>query len=282
MISNNEGKWHYLAVKNISGLLRGITSNHNGDFYCLNCFHSYTTKRRLKKHERTCEDHDFCYVNMPNEDNIILKYNHGEKSLQVPFIMYADLECLVEKIDTCQNNNDNSYTEKKATHTPSGYSLVTCCSFDESKNEVSYYRGKDCIEMFTKKIREQAMKIINYEKKKEIILTNKEKESYEKQEICYICEKEFCTDEKDKEYKDKKKVRDHFHYTGKFSGAAHSSCNLRYKITKEIPVVFHNGSTYDYHFIIEEVVKEFKGNCDCLGENTEKYITFFAPIKKRT
>ena len=97
MISNNEEKWYYLAVKNISGLLRGITSNHNGDFYCLNCFHSYTTKRRLKKHERTCEDHDFCHVNMPNEDNKILKYNHGEKSLQVPFIMYADLECLVEK-----------------------------------------------------------------------------------------------------------------------------------------------------------------------------------------
>ena len=147
MISNNEGKWHYLAVKNISGLLRGITSNHNGDFYCLNCFHSYTTKRRLKKHERTCEYHDFCYVNMPNEDNKYLKYNHEEKSLQVPFIMYADLECLVEKIDTCQNNNDKSYTEKKAIHTPSGYSLVTCCSFDESKNEVSYYGGKDCIEI---------------------------------------------------------------------------------------------------------------------------------------
>ena len=62
--------------------------------------------------------------------------------------------------------------------------------------------------------------------------------------------------------------------------AAHSSCNLRYKIPKEISVVFHNGSTYDYHFIIEEVVKEFKGNCDCLGGNTEKYITFSAPIKK--
>ena len=131
MISNNEEKWYYLAVKNISGLLRGITSNHNGDFYCLNCFHSYTTKRRLKKQERKCEDHDFCYENMPDEDNKILKYNHEEKSLKVPFVTYADLECLVEKIDTCQNNNDNSYTEKKAKHTPSGYSLVKCCSFDE-------------------------------------------------------------------------------------------------------------------------------------------------------
>ena len=151
MISNNKKNGITLRAKSISGLLRGITSNHNGDFYCLNCFHLYTTKRRLKKHERICEDYGFCYLNMPNEDNKILKYNHGEKSLQIPFVMYAYLECLVEKIDTCQNNNDKSYTEKKAKPTPVGYSLVTCCSFDESKHEVSYYRGKDCIEMFTKK-----------------------------------------------------------------------------------------------------------------------------------
>ena len=75
-------KWHCLAVKSLSALLRGITSNHNGDFYCLNCFHSYSTKNKLKKHERVCNDHDYCYVEMPNEDNKILKYNHGEKSLK--------------------------------------------------------------------------------------------------------------------------------------------------------------------------------------------------------
>ena len=76
------------------------------------------------------------------------------------------------------------------------------------------------------------------------------------------------------------KVRDHCHYTGKYRVAAHSSCNLRYKIPKEIPVVFHNGSTYDYHFIIKRLAKEFKGNFKCLGENTEKYITFSVNIKK--
>ena len=66
------------------------------------------------------------------------------------------------------------------------------------------------------------------------------------------------------------KVGDHCHYTGKYRGAAHNICNLRSKVPKEIPVVFHNGSTYDYHFIIKELVKEFEGNFDCLGENTEK------------
>ena len=83
-----------------------------------------------------------------------------------------------------------------------------------------------------------------------------------------------------KEFKKKQKVRDHDHYTGNYRGAAHSICNLRYKVQKEIPVVFHNGSTYDYHFIIKQLAKKFKGNFDCLGENTEKYITFSVPIKK--
>ena len=85
---------------------------------------------------------------------------------------------------------------------------------------------------------------------------------------------------KKKEFKLYQKVRDHCHYTGKFRGAAHSICNLRYKITKKIPIVFHNGSTYDYHFIIKQLAEDFKGQFECLGENTEKYITFSVPIKK--
>ena len=67
---------------------------------------------------------------MPNDDNKILKYNYGEKSLQVPAIIYADLERLLEKMHSRQNNLEKSYTEKKTKHTPSGYSLFTNYSFD--------------------------------------------------------------------------------------------------------------------------------------------------------
>ena len=81
-------------------------------------------------------------------------------------------------------------------------------------------------------------------------------------------------------WKNKHKVRDHCHYTGKSREAAHSICNLRYKVPKEITVVIHNGSTYDYHFIIKQLAEEFKGQIECLGENTEKYLTFSVPIKK--
>ena len=79
MITDETNNWHYLAVKRISGLLRGITSQHNGDFYCLNCFHSYTTENKLRKHERICENHDFCYLKMPDEEYKILKYIPGKK-----------------------------------------------------------------------------------------------------------------------------------------------------------------------------------------------------------
>ena len=88
-------------------------------------------------------DHKFCHLTMPDEDNKILKYVSGEKSLKVQFIIYADLECLLQKINICRNNPEKSYTEKKAVRRPSGYSLVTCCSFDKSKNERKYYRGED-------------------------------------------------------------------------------------------------------------------------------------------
>ena len=113
MITDDGENWHYLAVKSLSRWLRGITSNHDGDFYCLNCFHSYRPKERLKKHEKVFKDHDNCYVKMPDKDKKISKYNPGEKSSKNPFVVYADLECLLGKIDTCENDPKKSFTEKK-------------------------------------------------------------------------------------------------------------------------------------------------------------------------
>ena len=147
MITDGE-KWHYLAVKKLSALLNGITSNHNGDFYCLNCFHAYATKNKLEAHKKICENHDYSHVEMPNEGNKIIKYNQGEKSIKSPFIIYADLVCLLEKISTCYYNPEESSTTEINKHIPSGYSLFTHCSFDKTKNKLDYYRGNDCMEKF--------------------------------------------------------------------------------------------------------------------------------------
>ena len=120
MISNGEN-WHYLVVKSLSGLLTGITSNHKEDFYCLNCFHSYRTKNKLESHKKICENCEYCRVEMPTKDNNAIKYNQGEKSIKLPFVVYANLECLLEKMSTCYNNPEESSTTKINKHTPSGY-----------------------------------------------------------------------------------------------------------------------------------------------------------------
>ena len=144
MITDGE-KWRHLAVKSLLALFRGITSKHEGDFYFLNCLQSYTTENKLKKHKKVCENHDYCYVEMPQENNEILKYNQGEKSMKVSFIIYADLESLLEKMNACHNNPEKSSTTKINNHTPCGYSFFRQCSFDTTKNKLDYYTGKNCM-----------------------------------------------------------------------------------------------------------------------------------------
>ena len=150
----------------MSALFCKVTSKHDGDFYCLNCLHSFRTENKLKEHENVCKNHDYCYIDF-----------YVEKSMKIPFIIYY---------------------------------LLFLSTGDHDKK---YYKVTD-------------------------------------------------------------------HYTVKYRGAAHNACNLRYKTPKEILVAFHNGSKYDYHFIIKELAEKFEGQFECLGENTEKYITFSVPIKK--
>ena len=101
-----------------------------------------------------------------------------------------------------------------------------------------------------------------------------------KKNVTYVKKSFVMIKMKKNKFKLYKKVRDHYHYTGKYRGAAHSIYNLNYKLPQEIPVKIHNGWKYDYHFIIKELAEEFKGEFGCFGENTEKYLSFSVPIKK--
>ena len=85
-----------------------MSSNHKEDFYCLNCFNPYTTENKLKEHEEICNNHNSYHLEMPKQDEKILKYIHGEKSLKAPFTIYLDLECLLKKEQSCQNNTEKS------------------------------------------------------------------------------------------------------------------------------------------------------------------------------
>ena len=106
--------------------------------------------------------------------------------------------------------------------------------------------------------------------------TKEEKKSYKKREACHICKGKFCYDKNDEEFTNRKNVKDHCHYTEKFRAAAHSKCNLNYNVPKDILIIIHYAS-YDTHFIINQLAEKFKDELNCIGENTEKYITFSVP-----
>ena len=105
-------------------------------------------------------------------------------------------------------------------------------------------------------------------------LTPEQQKKHNDSEECYICNKKFIYNKKNKYYKNLMKVMDHDHYTGKYRVAAHSICNLRYKRQEDISVVTHNGSNYDFHLIITQLAKEFRSEIHFIPEDKGKYKTF--------
>ena len=112
-----------------------------------------------------------------------------------------------------------------------------------------------------------------------IKLTEEEYENHKNQKVCDICNKEFSAYDEEKNYY---KVKNNCKFTVKHQGSCHKVCRSKCRSLKEIPIIFHNGFTYDYYFIINELAISFKeyGNFGCLDENSDKYITFSVPFKK--
>ena len=154
---------------------------------------------------------------MPSEDTKILEFNQYKKSDKVLFIIYVDLECIIKKVDVCENNPENSSTTKVSEHIPSGFSMSSISSFRSIENKHDVSRGKDCVEKFCEYLRKHAIKIINFKNKKMELLAKEQQESYKNVKICYICkenvEKKYL---KDKKYR---KVSDNCHYAREYRGA---------------------------------------------------------------
>ena len=141
--------------------------------------------------------------------------------------------------------------------------MSTIWAFDNIENKHTVYLWEDCMNTFCESLREQTKNIIDFENKKMLPLTKEELKSHQDAKVCYISGKRFLKKfANDKNYRT---VRDHCHFTGNYRGAARTICNLRFNVPNEIPAVFHNGSNYDYQFIIKEITNEFKGQFECLG-----------------
>ena len=127
-------------------------------------------QKRRESHKKVCENKYFCYVSMPSEHNKILEFNQCKKSDKSLFIIYGDLECLIGKIDGCQNNRENPSTIKVSEHIPTGFSMSTISSFESMENKHDVHRGKHCIKTFCESLREHTMEITTFFKNE---VTNK-------------------------------------------------------------------------------------------------------------
>ena len=266
LISDGE-RQHYCVIKDMSRLLASQTSNKKvKHHYCLRCLNPFYSQDSLNKHMEYCYSNEAVKIEMP-EEGATISFNNFNRSMRVPFIVYADFESFIKPIDTCEP--DKSYTKQYQKHTPSSFCYYIKCFDDRvySKAPVTYTAetdDEDVAQKFVDMLEAEVKEISNRPPKK-MIFGELEKEDFENTTKCWICRGEFD--------KDDKKVRDHCHFTGKYRGAAHNKCNLNYKKPKFTPVVFHNLSGYDSHLFIKNLgVSE--GNINCIPNNEEKYISF--------
>ena len=261
---------HYCLVKNMSALIASQINNHKGTRnICLNCFSGYNTKEALDKYKEYSYNNECVKILMPPAGTFLRFKNflHSEKA---PFAIYADFESLTKEIHNCDPNPNKSYTKKYQKHEPISFSYYIKCFIDGVREPIKRtYTGKDAMDVFISWLEEDVKDIANIEPK-EMISTEEDREQFNKAPDCWICGETLGND----------RVRDHCHYTGRYRGPAHNSCNLKFRKPKSISVVFHNLTGYDSHLFIKKLGSpDEKENIDCIPNNEEKYISFSKTIK---
>ena len=217
---------------------------------------------------------------MPTK-NPIVKYADGQYQFKVPFVIYADFESILVPVSGAPNNGprrtgapphpEMSSTRGINVHQPSGWCMQSTFSYSNKLNKLQQYRGRDCVSKFCETIMDEAKWLYESAPKKPMDkLTKEQNVEFVTAKECHICFKKFSSKDR--------KVRDHCHYTGKYRGAAHSSCNLRYRIPDYIPVVFHNLAGYDAHLFIKELAKHMS-KIGVIAKNTEYYISFSVKVE---
>ena len=200
---------------------------------------------------------------------MMLKFKNYNRSEKVTFIVYADFESYIKPMQSCDPNPESSYTKQYQRHEPSSFCYYIKC-FDDKvcKPKFVSYTGKDAVQKFVDML-EKDIKRITTIPEKEMVFGEKERERFQKETKCWICNGKFTDDFK----QFSNKVRDHCHFTGRYRGAAHNKCNFLYRKLNFTPVVFHNLSGYDSHLFVKNLGCS-KGDTDCIPKNEEKHISF--------
>lgn len=280
LLSDNSGKTHYCWIKDMSRLLLSqINRNKSKKYFCDGCLQYFYSQGKLNVHQK--EDCNFICTKIPTTNlkinkygdivpENILQFENFHKALKIPFVIYADFECALKKIDYVEPTDVNKpFTIDTVHHEPYAFVYFIKCSYNSNLSKLEYYIGENAAKTFCEKIELDVLQIYT-DHLKQIIpmlpLTDEEVNAFNNATHCNICEHVFKPGED--------KVHDHDHLTGKIrKGAAHSICNLNFKIPNFIPIFFHNLSGYDSHLFIKEMSCH-GDQIDVLAQTKEKYISF--------
>jgi hypothetical protein len=285
LISDGEKK-HYCLIKDKSRLLRSqVTKHEESIIFCDRCLNHFSSEEGLKNREFYCVNNEAVRIEMPGDSKTHIKFNNHNRSIKVPFAVYADFESILiptrdlsDSAMAVAEGEKRSFTNKYQKRQPCGFGYKIVCSVDEkySKDYVGY-RGQDAARKFIESLSEDIRRIHReFDFEKEMIFSERDRRHFLKAKRCWICKGEFGS-----EMKVRDAVRDHCHFTGKYRGAAHSLCNLRFKKPEFTPVFFHNLANYDSHLFIKELGKT-EGDLSCIPNNEEKYISFSKMIEVGT
>ena len=264
-----------------------VSKHKSSRFFCDRCINHFPNILALEKHLEYCSNNEAVGIEFPRHKDkdgeeldcpVFLKFKNFNRSMRVPFVVYADFECFTEKIQTCYPDESRSFANKYQHHKPSGFCYLIKCFDDElMEPKLVQYTAESVNEDISKKFIDSIEYEIRsiYRKfkfKKKIKMTHKDEIAFQNAEICHICDQKLDND----------KVRDHCHLTGKYRGVAHDYCNKNYQTPKFFPVIFHNLTGYDPHIFIKNLgVSESKipGIINCIRNNEEKYISFTKDIE---
>ena len=269
LFTSNEETNHYVWIKDFNKLCSRVTKYKCKKYFCMRCIQYFGTEEILKKHTENCSDiNGVQAVELP-KPNTQLQFCHLDRTVNIPFVIYADLESLLEVLNNETKQHSSCNTTKTHRHVACSYGYkVVCVDNEKYSKPYKTFRGVDAIHKFFESLfeeEEEIDKLMKQFKRTDMIITKIQKEEYQMTKACYVCDQAFT--------KDNRKVRDHCHVSGLYRGAACNTCNLQMKISHIIPVVFHNLRGYDSHLLMQELGK-FKKNITVIPNNMEKYMSF--------
>ena len=259
LITKDEKK-HYVLIKDFNAFMYNQSKHKERKHFCMYCLQCLSSERILANHVNNCLTINGAQaINMPKQDENILKFNNFHKQLPVPFVIYADFEAITKKVQGCKQSEEmekdkdrRSYTEAYQTHEDCGYGYkVICCYSDKYSKYTNIYKGENAVYKFMEKMLEEVeycKAVIKKHFNKPLVMTEVDEQHFKTMDGCHICGEKYT----DKDVR----IRGHCHITGKFRGSAHKECNLKLMIKPEnlkIPVIFHNLRGYDSHFIMQQI-----------------------------